>query len=796
MPSKCRVLLAVVTYCLTLVAPASIVWAQANVPSLITLKDGTRIGPGILHDHATISKNSMAQGQTETVSNSIRSIDDDLRVTYFNVHRVANVVPAVGSALEEIVLPASAEVMNPGGGLAIQSVVYVERFNRYGRRIYSVVGPKGRQDILQGITHLTPLYARVQTLRGQQVPYWDQRIATSTISSEALKTILHHELNLDRASDRMRLFRFYLQCERYLDAQAELVDALAKFPELAEQKNLLVILEQALADQMFREIELRRRSGQSLYVSQLLQGFSSDLAGDASVTETQLRVQDQLDQLKATITQLTELVQSLRANLAELPPADAELVRPLIEQIAAEISVESQSRLNDYARFNTQTNLKVDQRLSFAIGGWLLGPGSGLDNFEVAKSVVRVSALVQEYLSQATPARREEILELLSKEEGGRPELVGRIVGAMKPPLTLPPTAEGDPPGLVRMQIPAGENSGGLEYTVQLPPEYNPLRRYPCIVALPGLGSPTERSIDWWCGGFDQQRQQRFGAATRYGYIVVSPKWATDDQLQYNYSGLEHDKVLRCVRDVYRRCSVDTDRVFIAGHFDGGAAAWDIALSHPDLWAGAILLSPSAEKFIVMYGANAAYVPTYTVWGQFDASSLQANLGRTIDDYLKSPTFDALAVEYKGRPRDHFLEEMPRIIEWMEMTNHRRDPNPREIKVEGARAGDRFFYWFEMPEIDADVQVSPVMFDMKRQNKIEVELKPAGTEFLLSKFPAKQAWVWLRPGLVDFGQTVSVKTRTGRKSSHTFKGDNRILLEDVRTRADRKQPFYDRIDVP
>ncbi|MCC6510026.1 MAG: hypothetical protein IT423_13045, partial [Pirellulaceae bacterium] len=56
MPSKCRVLLAVVTYCLTLVTPASMVWAQANVPSLITLKDGTRIGPGILHDHATISK--------------------------------------------------------------------------------------------------------------------------------------------------------------------------------------------------------------------------------------------------------------------------------------------------------------------------------------------------------------------------------------------------------------------------------------------------------------------------------------------------------------------------------------------------------------------------------------------------------------------------------------------------------------------------------------------------------------------------------------------------------------------
>ncbi len=60
-------------------------------------------------------------------------------------------------------------------------------------------------------------------------------------------------------------------------------------------------------------------------------------------------------------------------------------------------------------------------------------------------------------------------------------------------------------------------------------------------------------------------------------------------------------------------------------------------------------MSPLSEKFIVMYGETAFHVPTYTVWGEFDNSSFAANLGRTIDDYLKKPTFDALGVEYKGR---------------------------------------------------------------------------------------------------------------------------------------------------
>ena len=38
--------------------------------------------------------------------------------------------------------------------------------------------------------------------------------------------------------------------------------------------------------------------------------------------------------------------------------------------------------------------------------------------------------------------------------------------------------------------------------------------------------------------------------------------------------------------DAMRRCSIDSDRVFIAGHGEGVTVAWDIALAHPDLWGG------------------------------------------------------------------------------------------------------------------------------------------------------------------------------------------------------------------
>lgn len=778
-----------------------VAWGQDQVmPGIITLKNGARLGPGVRGETATISKNSMQRGQGETASNSIMYVDDDLRVTYVNRSRVdaANSLESVNMIIEEIKLPASNEVARGAGVLAIQNVAQVTEFNRHGRRMYSIDTPRGRQNILQGITKITPLYAQVQTLRDTGAIAWDQRIATSTIPPQKLSEILRHELDLSRSSEWMRMYRFYLQGDRYTEAREVLLEAVKKFPELERQKGLLVGLDQALADQMFREIELRRRSGQPKLASTLLQGFPM-AADNGPVTETQLRVQAELDEFKATVTQIAEIVQALQASLAELPPADADLVRPVVDEIIAEISMESAGRLSDYERFRNNTNMPLDQRMAFAIGGWLMGSGAGVDNFEVAKSAVRVRAWVHEYLSGATQARRDKILELLATEEAGRPEIVGQIIATMKPPLLLPEAEAEQAEGLFRVDVPlAGRGNGdatgqSVSYTIQLPPEYDPNRLYPCVVALPGIGTRPGMEIEWWCGAYDPERKERFGHATRYGYIVISPQWMDGSQMQYNYSEGEHDRVLRCLRDAYRRCSIDTDRVFISGHFEGAAAAWDIALSHPDLWAGAVLLSPSAEKFILSYGINAVYVPTYTVWGEFDGSKFMENLGRTVDDYLRSPKYDAIGVEYKGRPRDHFLEEIPRIFDWMELTSHRRQRAPAELDLVTARPGDRFFYWIEIPEIDSRNVVSPVQFDASKRPKIEANYQVGGNTMRLSKFPGKEAWVWLRPDMVNFGQIIEVIGKNNSKTRTEVVADNRILLEDVRTRGDRQAPFYARI---
>ncbi len=81
------------------------------------------------------------------------------------------------------------------------------------------------------------------------------------------------------------------------------------------------------------------------------------------------------------------------------------------------------------------------------------------------------------------------------------------------------------------------------------------------------LSTNPEYQVNWWCGvpmllkknEKDEGVVQRLGLATRYGYIVISPVWCFKGQLQYNYSEVEHAKVLKCYRDALRHFSVDTD---------------------------------------------------------------------------------------------------------------------------------------------------------------------------------------------------------------------------------------------
>ena len=335
-------------------------------------------------------------------------------------------------------------------------------------------------------------------------------------------------------------------------------------------------------------------------------------------------------------------------------------------------------------------------------------------------------------------------------------------------------------------------------YLIQLPPEYDPLRQYPCVVALgPTTGNPNKQ-IDWWAGPYNSESHTRLGHASRNGYIVVAPVWTRGPQSGYEYTQREHQRVLTSLRDAMRRASIDSDRVFITGHGAGATAAWDIAVSHPDLWAGMISISAKPDKTIRHYSPNAQHVPMYFVLGEDDRTRTENSYayGAILDDYVKVRN-DVMVVMYRGRGREYFFEEIPRLFEWMNLPSHRRGDPPQEIETVTMRTGDQFFWWLELGPLKSMVDINPVLWDQAerlRAGKISSTIGANNT--IRVSGPAEQFEVWLNPQLgVDLNQSVVIRYGS-RNVRYSFEGRFDTLLEDARTRADRKRPFWAKVEVP
>lgn len=781
----------------------------AQVEFYVELRNGLQLGPGVVRKLASINiKSSELASPSSVKSETILSLDDGLRTTFVNSSKrnILSIQESNARASENFILASDGEAAQNGSSPSIVGLLGVSDFNKYGRRTYSFMTTRGRVDVLQGITVLTPLFAKVEVLRtGSEDFVWDQRIITSSIPPKTLREILFQAADLSKSSEWLKMVSFYEQAKRYAEAEEIMSQALERFPtELAERAPIITQLNQLAANQKFEEIRLRQNSGQHQLAKNLLGQFPLNTLS----TENQLKLDNEIKTLQQNVLRIADINKSLQELVAKLPEPEQQMASEIAREISEEIDLDNVARLDDYERFRRSTNVPIENLVAYAVGGWTLGSGAGLDNWAVAKSALRVRELVKRYLTVGTAAERTRILDELKGQEAAQPQLLAKIISTMKPPLEAPPHREDDPEGLVRLQANLS-GYGPIDYLVQLPPEYNPNRRYPCVLALPGRGDAPEIEVNWWCGmPIDvASGQYRFGQATRYGYIVISPAWMTDKQTEYTYTEGEHARILASFRDALRRFSIDTDRVFISGHFDGGTAAWDLASSHPDLWAGAIMISPGADLYIMHYRDNLRASPrdidqiplgTYLVYGDLDGTRTVSSMGAVGTEYLSNPNFDCVAVQYNGEGRVRFAAELPRIMEWMELSSHRRIHALRNLDFRSMRSGDRLFYWLEAPSLKPDLAGNAYQFDPRNFGLFDANLlDSAANGVSVNKIPSADhsARVWLSPEMVDFSRPISLRNAGKPRSVQTLQPDIEVMLEDVRQRGDRQYFFWQKVDL-
>jgi predicted esterase len=730
---------------------------------------GVPIGPG---------------NQTDAGPQLIVFLDDDLRRTYFSRYQVEKLLaPQPGEIVEKFLL--HQQVLR--NGREVKSVgppVRVDPFDEFGRRIFVMNTAQGQVPIIQMITEITPTWTKVE---GHDY-IWDMRMATSSIPREVLSKILNRLINRKDIEQRKKVARFYLQCERYEEAAAELTSIVTDFPDPAVKKEMetpLRVLKQLSTQRLIGELKRRRESGQYSMVLEALNKFPADGATGQSLQAAR----SMLGEYETYQSDRAALLKDFDALAAHLDVTTLKIVREIRAEIDRELNPSTMGRMAAFRQASGDASLQPDNRLARAISGWLLGENSAVEKLSLALSAYKVRGLVRQYLTTPDVLGRRKVLDEFHSEEAASPTMVAKIIAAMKPAVETP-TASASAEGYYELEVAAQGSEIPVTYFVQLPPEYDPLRRYPAIVTLRGAGTVTApQQIDWWAG--DLQRGVRKGQAARNGYIVIAPEWLAEHQKEYRYSAREHAAVMDTLRDACRRFSIDTDRVFLSGHSCGGDAAWDIGLAHPDLWAGVIPISAQTQRYCNRYWENAKLLPFCIVNGELDGRKMTDN-AVDIDRYMKHG-YDVTVVEYRGRGHEHFSDEILRLFDWME--HFKRNFFPKEFKVVSMRPWDNYFWWVELDKMPAKSMVDPSDWPPTRGSQpAETKGQINAANGLVVRTAAGHVTVWLSPEMLNLDRKVNIVVE-GRQVNFRDKDRLPTILEDVRTRGDRQHPFWLKVDA-
>ncbi|HUY36461.1 MAG TPA: peptidase [Pirellulales bacterium] len=724
-------------------------------------------------------------------------IDDDLRRIFLPKSLVREAGrPDAGPALVRFNV-AQRATRNGGKVAQLGAFLAVAPWDEWGRRTVTMNAGGQPISVVQGITLITPQWTKVEALQqaGTKNFIWDMRIATSAIPPDTLRKILARQIDATKIDDRLKLVRLLLQSERYEDSQQELERVISDFPESEKQfAPILRELRQASARRMLSEINLRRRAGQHQLADDWLLQWRNNFA-DAGVAGEILKAVEQAIEASRRERDLrAEIVKRLGADVAALAAGDAGQGRRLmrvVNEISTDLTINSLGRMAAFLQFAGAPD--IEEKVALAVSGWLVGTNDAVRKLPVALSLFETRDLVRRYLAEPVRARRKEILLELDAQEGATPELVAKLLAHMRPPLPIPEPDQ-ERPGFFELQVDAVADEPPLTYYVQLPPEYDPYRRYPTIITLRGAATTPEQQIEWWAGPWSAG-PMRLGQASRHGYIVIAPAWATREQSGYQFSDAEHAAVLNTLRDACRRFSIDADRVFLSGHSMGGDAAWDIGLAHPDLWAGVIPIVARADKFISRIWENGRYVHAYFVGGELDGDK-PAHNAQDFDRYMNRG-YNVTAVEFEGRGHEDFSDEIQRLFDWM--GRYHRDFYPKEFNGRSMRTGDNYFWWVELDEFPAKTVADPQHWPPPKGTRPSLTKATATANNGLNVTTgAGKVTFCLSPGIIDFNRktTLTMNGTKARLDDGFVEADLKVMLEDARTRGDRQHPFWAKVEMP
>lgn len=754
------------------------------------LKNGTLI-EGHLVPVRGLTSELARQTSGPVAYDPILMIDNEWQRYFVPQHQVAGVDNAVDITGEETFYLKHKRVGRRGMMQSIGGYRTQSPFSEYGRRTITLKTPRGQEEVIQGVIELAPSHLTISALSHE----WEFGLATTSIPADVLDSMLRQAASqrgpqaLSDPETRMAIARFYLQAGLYPQAQKEL-DAIAKaFPELADRvEEISVDLRQHLAGMLLHELRLRREAGQHHLAYASLQDFPLEKM-EAGVVR---QVRDMLADYHDAQNRADHVLVRLGELQSQLSDADlVSKVMPLRSFVSDALNYESLDRMHAFLELEADSSLSAEEKLALAYSGWIRGSANATTDLEATLRLWQARFLILEYLREESAADRGRILTDLSALEGISPRVVAELVPSLPPPVET----AGLQPGRGGEIAVRGREDAGIRYSVLLPPEYVPHHHYPLLVVLHPAERAPEDELEWWGG-----TAQEMGQAQRRGYIVIAPHYANEHLQEYDYSPGSHETVLESIRDARQRFQVDSDRVFLAGHGTGADAAFDMGMSHPDVFAGVIPISGYADKYCKWYFENGPELPWYIVRGELDLRpAWEANLINL--NRMMRLGRDVIYAEYIGRGYESYYAEIHKLFDWME--RQRRVKHPKEFEVNVLRPSENRFHWVEMQGFpdnleDAHLAVDDPTTRGRRVRPMRLKANitdghPERATFYVSSGADKHI-LYLSPEIVDYDRKISVVVNGRRRTNEFLSGQIDVMLEDLRVRGDRQMLYWTRLE--
>jgi dienelactone hydrolase len=235
------------------------------------------------------------------------------------------------------------------------------------------------------------------------------------------------------------------------------------------------------------------------------------------------------------------------------------------------------------------------------------------------------------------------------------------------------------------------------EVFLYIPQGYDPSKCAPLLLWGHGAGGSGAREYLLWQT-----------VADKVGLLVLAPT-AVSKEPGYAFTPREREAALAALRWARRTVNVDENAIFVGGWSQGGSMTWDLALRHPDLFAGVLpcVGGPRIElgaRNNLRYLENVAHLPIRDLQGSEDDPLLLMNLRLAFARLKKLAAPDAVLHEFADRGHDADLG----VVDWVAFFGKRRTSEPpRVVRLaadpEETRASWAAITGFE-PRVSVEVQ--------------------------------------------------------------------------------------------